>query len=148
MIDVSQVLEFPSAKRYLFKQLTVTKITHIGTLKLPLNRSCLFGGGRLIERALILPHKDFENRAPYKKNLFKYSSLRCENCENLNYTLTKSYFYIMVFNEKYSKLMLLLLIPLLKLVVCLSITDNIVSAAKPSADDTSIFDVLCHSCLT
>ena len=72
---MSQVLEFPSAKRYLFKQLTVTKVTHIGTLKLPLNRSCLFGDERLIEGALILPHKDFENRAPYKKNLFKVLEL-------------------------------------------------------------------------
>ena len=64
MIDDSQVLEFPSAKLYLLKQLPIKKITHIATLKLTLNRSCLFGGGRLMEGVLILPHKDFENRAP------------------------------------------------------------------------------------
>ena len=46
MIDVSQVLEFPAAKLYLLKQLTVTKITQISILELTLNRSSLFGGGR------------------------------------------------------------------------------------------------------
>ena len=55
MIDVSQVLEFPSGKLYLLKQLPVTNITHISTLKLTLNRSRLFGGGRLMEGPLILP---------------------------------------------------------------------------------------------
>ena len=55
MIDVSQVIEFPSAKLCLLKQLSVTKITHISTLKLTLNRSRLFGGGRLMKGALILP---------------------------------------------------------------------------------------------
>ena len=64
MINVSQVLEFPSAKFYLLKQLPINKITHISTLKLTLNQSRLFGGWRLMEGALILPHKDFEMRAP------------------------------------------------------------------------------------
>ena len=64
MIDVSQVLEFPSAKLYSLKELRITKITHISPLKLTLNRSRLFGGGRLMEGVLILPHKDFEKRAP------------------------------------------------------------------------------------
>ena len=41
--------------------------------------------------------------------------------------------------KKYAKLKLLMLIPLLKLVVCFSITDNIVSTVKLFADDTSIF---------
>ena len=64
MFYVSQALEFPSAKLYLLKQLPITKITHISTLKLTLNRSRLFGGGRSMEGTLILPHKDFEKRAP------------------------------------------------------------------------------------
>ena len=64
MIDVLQVLEFHSAKLYLLKQLPITKTTHIRSLKLTLNRSRLFGGGRLMEGALILTHKDFEKRAP------------------------------------------------------------------------------------
>ena len=64
MIYVSQVLDFPSAKLYLLKQLPITKITHISTLKLTLNRSRLFGGGRLTEGALVLPNKDFEKRPP------------------------------------------------------------------------------------
>ena len=62
MIDVSQVLEFPSAKLYLLKQLPITKIIHISTLKLTLNQSRLFGGWRLMEGVLILPHKNFEKR--------------------------------------------------------------------------------------
>ena len=64
MIDVSQVLEFPSAKLYLLKQLPITKITYISTLKLTLNQNLLFRGGRLMEGALILPHKDFEKTVP------------------------------------------------------------------------------------
>ena len=64
MIDVSQALEFPSAKLYSFKQLPIIKITHISTLKLTLDQSRLFEGGCLMEGALILPHKDFEKRAP------------------------------------------------------------------------------------
>ena len=63
MIDVSQILEFPSAKLYLLKQLLVAKITHISTLKLTLGRSCLLGGGRLMERGLFY-HRDFEAGAP------------------------------------------------------------------------------------
>ena len=39
MIDVSQVLEFPSAKFYLLKQLPINIITHISTLKVTLSRS-------------------------------------------------------------------------------------------------------------
>ena len=35
-----------------------------------------------------------------------------------------------------------MLIPLLKLVVCFSITDNIVSTVKLFADDTSIFSAV------
>ena len=56
MINVSQVLEFTSAKFYLLKQLPINKITHISTLKLTLNQSRLFGGWYLMEGALILPH--------------------------------------------------------------------------------------------
>ena len=63
MIDVSQVFEYPSAKLYLLKQLPITKITQISTLKLTLNRGRLFGGRRLIGGALILPHNDFGGRA-------------------------------------------------------------------------------------
>ena len=48
----------------------------------------------------------------------------------------------MVFNEKYAKLKLLMLIPLLKLVVCFSITGNIVSTVKFFAHDTSIFSAV------
>ena len=58
MIDVSQVLEFPSAKLYLLKQLPIAKITHISTLKLTLNRDRLFGGGRS-GGVLLLLHKVF-----------------------------------------------------------------------------------------
>ena len=64
MTDVSQVLEFPSAKLYLLKQLPITKITHISILKLTLNRGRVFRGRHLMEGALILSHKDFEKRAP------------------------------------------------------------------------------------
>ena len=64
MTDVSQVLEFPSATFYLLKQLPINIITHINTLKVTLNQSYFFGGGHLMEEALILSHKDFENRAP------------------------------------------------------------------------------------
>ena len=71
MIDVSQVLEFPPPKFYLLRQLSINKITHISVLKLTLNWNRLFGGGRLMEGALILPHKDFEKRAPWKKDMFK-----------------------------------------------------------------------------
>ena len=63
MTDISQVLEFPPATFYLLKQLPVTKITHISTLNLTLRRSRLFGGGLLMEWALILSHKDFGERA-------------------------------------------------------------------------------------
>ena len=52
MIDVSQVFEYPSAKLYLLKQLSITKITQISTLKLTLNRRRLFRGRRLIGGAL------------------------------------------------------------------------------------------------
>ena len=41
--------------------------------------------------------------------------------------------------KRYEKLKLLMLISLLKIVVCFSITDNIVSTVKLFADDTSIF---------
>ena len=41
--------------------------------------------------------------------------------------------------KKHAKLKLLMLIPLLKLVVCFSITDNIVSTLKLFANDTSVF---------
>ena len=51
----------------------------------------------------------------------------------------KSIFYIIVFNERYEKLKLLMLISLSKIVVSFSITDNIVSTVKLFADDTSIF---------
>ena len=47
--------------------------------------------------------------------------------------------------KKYVKLKLLMLIPLLKivkLVVCFSITDNIVSTVKFFANDTSIFSAV------
>ena len=44
--------------------------------------------------------------------------------------------------KKYAKLKLLVLIPLLKLVVCFSITDNIVSTVKLFADGTSVFSAL------
>ena len=60
MIDVSQFFEYLSAK---LKQLSITKITQISTLKLTLNRRGLFGGRRLIGGALILPHNDFGGRA-------------------------------------------------------------------------------------
>ena len=62
-IDVSQVLEFPSAKFYLLKQSSINIITHMSTLKVTLNRSRLFGGGYLMEEALILPPMNFEKRA-------------------------------------------------------------------------------------
>ena len=44
--------------------------------------------------------------------------------------------------KKYAQLRLLMLIPLLKLVVCFSITDNIVSTVKLFVDDTSIFSAV------
>ena len=44
--------------------------------------------------------------------------------------------------KKYAKLKLLMLIPLLKIVVCFSITDNIVLTGKLFADDTSIFSAV------
>ena len=44
--------------------------------------------------------------------------------------------------KKYAKLKLLTVIPLLKLVVCFSLTDNIVSTVKLFADDTSIFSAV------
>ena len=44
--------------------------------------------------------------------------------------------------KKYAKLKLLMLIPLLKLVVCSSIIDNIVSTVKLFADNTSIFSAV------
>ena len=88
MIDVSQVLKFPSSKFYFLKQLPVTNITHISTLKLTLNRNRLFGGGCLMEGGICL----------------RYPSLRCKNYRNLIYSLTKSSFHIMVFNEKIIKI--------------------------------------------
>ena len=44
--------------------------------------------------------------------------------------------------KKYAKLKLLMLIPLVKLVVCFSIIDNIVSTGKFFAHNTSIFSAL------
>ena len=44
--------------------------------------------------------------------------------------------------NKYSKLKHLILIPLLKVVVCYSITDNIESAVKLFADDISKFSAV------
>ena len=44
--------------------------------------------------------------------------------------------------KRYEKLKLLMLISLLKIVVCFSITDNIVSTVKLFADDTSIFSAV------
>ena len=44
--------------------------------------------------------------------------------------------------KKYAKLELLMLLPLMKLVVCFSITDNTVSTVKLFADDTSIFSAI------
>ena len=44
--------------------------------------------------------------------------------------------------KKYAKLMLLILIPPLKPVVCFSITDDIVSTVKLFADDKSIFSAV------
>ena len=44
--------------------------------------------------------------------------------------------------KKYTKLKVLMLIPLLKLVACFSITDNIVSIVKLFPDDTSIFSAV------
>ena len=119
MIDVSQVLEF-SAKLFLLKQLPLTKITHRSTLKLALTR--LFGRGHLLEGALVVPHGE------HKRGIcLRYSS---KNYRNLNYSLTNSSFYIMVFNEKICRIKALMLIPLLKLLVCFSITDKIVSTVK------------------
>ena len=107
VIDVSQVLEFPSAKLYSLKQLPFTKITpkitQMSTLKLTLNRDRLFGGGRVREGVLILPHNDFGGESSRGVYL-KYSSLLCKNYRNLNYSLTKSSFYIMIFNEKICKI--------------------------------------------
>ena len=54
----------------------------------------------------------------------------------------KSSFYIMVFNEKYAKLKLLMLIPLLKLVLCFSISDYIVSVEKLVGSDITIFSAV------
>ena len=44
--------------------------------------------------------------------------------------------------KKYAKLKLLILTPLLKLVVCFSITDNIASTVRFLAHDTSIFSAV------
>ena len=44
--------------------------------------------------------------------------------------------------KRYEKLKLLMLISLLKIVVCFSITDNKVSTVKLFADDTSIFSAV------
>ena len=71
MIDVSQVLEFPSPEFHLLRQLSIYKITRISALKLTPNWSRLFEGGRLMEGVLILPHNDFEKRASSKKDMFK-----------------------------------------------------------------------------
>ena len=92
VIDVSQVLEFPSAKLYLLKQLRVTKIIHISTLKLTLNWSRLLEGDCLMGGALILP-QGFRNESSIKEGyVLKYSSFRCKNYRNLNYSLPKSSF--------------------------------------------------------
>ena len=69
-----------------------------------LNQSRLFGVGRLMKGVLILPLKDFEKRVHKRRTCLKYSSLRCKNYSNLNYTLAMSYFYIMSFNEKICKI--------------------------------------------
>ena len=53
-----------------------------------------------MEGALILPHKDLKTKLNKRRICLKYSNLRCKNCRNLNYILTKGCFYIMVFNEK------------------------------------------------
>ena len=79
-----------------------------------------------MEEALILPQG-------FRKEM--------QNYRNLNYSLTKSSFYIMVFNEKNVQ-KLLMLVPLLKLVKTFSITDNIVSTVKLFAGDTSIFSAV------
>ena len=44
--------------------------------------------------------------------------------------------------KKNAKLELLMLLPLMKLVVCFSITDNTVSTVKLFADDKSIFSAI------
>ena len=44
--------------------------------------------------------------------------------------------------KRYEKLKFLMLISFLKIVVCFSITDNIVSTVKLLADDTSIFSAV------
>ena len=79
-----------------------------------------------MEEALILPQG-------FRKEM--------QNYRNLNYSLTKSSFYIMVFNEKNVQ-KLLMLIPLLRLAKTFSITDNIVSTVKLFAGDTSIFSAV------
>ena len=84
---------------------------------------------------LILPQKDSKRELHKRRVCLKYSSLRCKNYKNLNYSLTKTSFYIMVFK-------LLMLIPLLKLVVCFSIADKIVSTVKLFAVDISIFSAV------
>ena len=57
MMDVLLVLEFHSAKLCLLKQLPITKITQISTLKLTLNRSYLFLGWVLNGGRFIIPQE-------------------------------------------------------------------------------------------
>ena len=74
--------------------------------------------------------------------MFKVLEPSMQELQNLNYSLMKSSFYIMVLNEKYAKMKFLMLFSLLKLVVRFSITDNIVSTVNLFADDTSIFSAV------
>ena len=74
--------------------------------------------------------------------MFKVLEPSMQELQNLNYSLMKSSFCIMVLNEKYAKMKFLMLFSLLKLVVRFSITDNIVSTVNLFADDTSIFSAV------
>ena len=81
-------------------------------------------------------HTRISKRELHKRRVcLKYLSLRCKNYTNLNYSLTKTSFFIMVFN-------LFMLIPHFKLVMCFSIADKIVSTVKLFADDISIFSAV------
>ena len=123
MMDVSQVLEFPSAKPYLLKQLSVTKTTQISTSELTLNRSRLLRGWELNGGSAYSTTRISKKRAPQNKDMLKVLTRIFD--PRITGTLTilsrRAVFTLCFLIKKYAKLRLLILIPLLKLVVCLTL---------------------------
>ena len=71
---------------------------------------------------------DYSTTQRFRKEIprrlyFKYSSLRCKSYRKLNYSLTKSSLYIMVFNEKIYKIKVFDAYPTLE--TCCVFLDNI-----------------------